>query len=189
MWPPTVGLFFDARQGPFEAGWKSRAVNYLPLTDSHLEPLISILTESFNQPPGKARPWVEASGRENWRLVVDSQPLGGAMLIPMGQWFGGRVVGMTGLAGVVVSPRARGRGVGKKLISSVLQEMRSDGVALSVLNGSTTSFYRANGYEKAGASYTIELSLKDLGHRAGPLEIRPLTEQNLKAKRSCSPSG
>ena len=88
-------------------------MNYLPLAEIHLEPLISILTESFNQPPGKARPWVEASGRENWRVVVDEEPVAGAMLIPMGQWFGGRVVGMTGLAGVVVSARARGRGVGK----------------------------------------------------------------------------
>ena len=155
-------------------------MNYLPLAEIHLEPLISILTESFNQPPGKARPWVEASGRENWRVVVDEEPVAGAMLIPMGQWFGGRVVGMTGLAGVVVSARARGRGVGKRLISSVLQEMHGEGVALSVLNASTSSFYRANGYERAGASYTVELNLKDLRHRAGPLEIRALHNGNLK---------
>lgn len=152
-------------------------MNYLSLDESHLEALISILTESFNQPPGKARPWVEASGRENWRVVVDEEPLAGAMLIPMGQWFGGRVVSMTGLAGVVVSARARGRGVGKKLISSVLQEMRQEGVALSVLNASTTSFYRANGYERAGASYSMELSLKELNFRGGPLEIRPHSQE------------
>ena len=53
-------------------------MNYLPLAEIHLEPLISILTESFNQPPGKARPWVEASGRENWRVVVDEEPVAGA---------------------------------------------------------------------------------------------------------------
>ena len=157
-------------------------MNYLPLAESHLEALISILTESFNQPAGKARPWVEASGRENWRVVVDEEPLGGAMLIPMGQWFGGRVVGMTGLAGVVVSARARGRGVGKKLISSVLREVWDEGVALSVLNASTSSFYRANGYERAGASYSMEVSLKELNVRGGPLEIRLHSVEQLESE-------
>jgi predicted acetyltransferase len=154
-------------------------VNYQHLQTADIDDLGSLVSESFNAPDDIARPWIERSGVPNWRVVKDSTSLlGGLMVIPMGQWFGGRAVPMTGLAGVVVSPRARGRGVGKRLIGQTLEEIRDSGVALSALYASTTSFYRHCGYERAGAAYQVELNLKELTARSGPLEVRTLEAED-----------
>ncbi|MFA5506114.1 MAG: GNAT family N-acetyltransferase [Vulcanimicrobiota bacterium] len=160
-------------------------MHYRPLPEEKIDELASIISESFNTPAGIARPWIEASGLQNWRVIEEGEAaLGGLMVIPMGQWFGGRAVSMTGLAGVVISSLARGRGVGRQLISSTLQELRDQGAALSALYGSTTSFYRAAGYQRAGANYLLEVELKGLDFKAGPLEIWPLTDQDKAAEEA-----
>ncbi|MBI3925782.1 MAG: GNAT family N-acetyltransferase [Armatimonadetes bacterium] len=71
----------------------------------------------------------------------------------MAQWFGGRAVPMTGIAGVAVAPEARARAVGRALIRETLQELHKEGVALSALYPSTLPFYRASGYELAGSRF------------------------------------
>lgn len=171
-----MSLSFGFPSREFQAGsGKQSFVIYQPLSTTDIEELARLISESFNFPPDKAQPWIERSGVEHWRVLsIGGRILGALLMIPMGQWFGGRAVSMTGLAGVAVSPTARGRGVGQKLIGETLREMKQNGTSLSALYGSTTSFYRRCGYERAGAAYQIEVKLKDLVARAGPLEVRPL---------------
>jgi predicted acetyltransferase len=156
---------------------KGIVVNYRHLQHSELDSFDQAVAASFNTPLEMTRSWIEASGLANWRVVAENETLlGGLMLIPMGQWFGGRAVSSTGLAGVVVDASARGLGVGKHLVAEALSEMRANGAALSALYGSTTSFYRRRGYERAGATFQVEVNLKEIAGRSGPLEIRVLTE-------------
>lgn len=143
------------------------------LTEEFQDDLALLAAESFNFDPDQSRGWFKNTGLENWRVVLDGQTvLAGLMQIPMSQWFGGRPVSMTGIAGVVVSPKCRGKGVGQTLIGSSLRELRKRGVGLSALYASTTSFYRRNGYEIGGPAYHFSLNLKEITGRAGGLEVR-----------------
>lgn len=153
-------------------------ISFVPLDSSQLVRMARIEHEAFNMPEEACLRWIERTGIKEWRAVLDSrnEPQGGLIRIPMGQWYGGRVVGMTGLAGVAVSYSGRGQGVGQALMRGALEEMRGEGTALSALYGSTTSFYRRCGYERAGARHLVEIPLRELSGRGGPLDIRPLRE-------------
>lgn len=155
-------------------------MNYQHLHTQDIDALAAIVSESFNMPPDKVRIWMERAGWQHWRTLRNDKKemLGGLLQIPMAQWFGGCAVPMTGLVGVAISPRARGCGAGQSLMKQSLVEMREQGAALSALYGSTTSFYRQCGYERAGACYRLEVKLRELNSRAGPLDIRPLAEHH-----------
>lgn len=155
-------------------------MNFQPLHPDQLSKIAEVISDSFNTPQDKAELWIQRSGIEHWRIIQDptGEVLGGLLRIPMAQWFGGRPVSMTGLAGVAMSSFGRGQGAGQGMMRQALQEMRSENTALSALYGSTTSFYRRCGYERAGSRFLAEVQLKHLEGRGGPLQIRRLTGAN-----------
>ena len=74
------------------------------------------------------------------------------------QWWGGRRVPMAGVAGVVVAPEYRGRGVGSMLMRGVLQRgASSKGFPLTALYPATTVMYRHLGYEFGGGPVPVLL--------------------------------
>jgi predicted acetyltransferase len=75
----------------------------------------------------------------------------------MTQWWNGRAVPMAGVAGVAVAPEERGRGVGRALMTALLELIASRGYPLSVLFPSTLPLYRSLGWEIAGTSYEAVL--------------------------------
>jgi predicted acetyltransferase len=158
---------------------------YSAISNAKVPAVASLVADSFNLTEEKCALWIERSGQQNWRALEDATgTLGALMRIPMGQWFGHRPVSMTGLAGVAVSTCARGKSTGQTLIRHALEEMREEKTALSALYGSTTSFYRRCGYERAGSRFMAEVPLRQLASRAGPLEVRPLTgELEAQAER------
>jgi len=74
----------------------------------------------------------------------------GALALPCHQIVGGRPVTAGGVASVCVSPEARGRGLGRSVMSSLVTAMRDDGLALAPLWPSSVAFYRRLGWEIAG---------------------------------------
>lgn len=140
--------------------------------------MAALVSESFGMPQDKCELWVQRSGIENWRVLKTPNIDAGLMRIPMAQWFEGRAVSMVGLAGVAVSIAGRGQRLGQKLMRESLQEMREEGTALSALYGSTTSFYRRVGYERAGSRFSAEVSVRELTSRGGPLEVRGLCPED-----------
>lgn len=148
---------------------------YLSPSPDELHPLTTLISESFGMPEDKCELWITRSGLENWRVLKVPGLQAGLMRIPMAQWFGGRAVTMTGLAGVAVSTAGRGQKLGQRLMRETLAEMREEGTALSALYGSTTSFYRRVGYERAGSRFLAEVPVRELPSRGGPLEVRNLT--------------
>lgn len=154
--------------------------DYHPPATDQVSALAALVADSFNTPQAQSELWVERSGIENWRVLLegDTTIVGGLMQIPMAQWFGGRPVSMTGLAGVAVSAFGRGRRFGQRLLEHALSEMRESGTALSALYASTSSFYRRCGYERAGSRFLAEVQVRELTSRGGPLEVRPLTAEN-----------
>jgi len=97
------------------------------------------------------------------------------------QFWGGRLMPMGGVAGIVVAPEARGRGVGSQLMKAMAQRSRELGDLVSALYPATIPMYRAHGWEVAGAQHRITLSadaLRTLGGKDVPL--RTATESDIE---------
>ncbi len=76
-----------------------------------------------------------------------------ARFLDMQQWWNGRPVPMAGVASVAVAPEERGRGVGRALMTALLELIASRGYPLSVLFPSTLPIYRSLGWEIGGTSH------------------------------------
>ena len=94
-----------------------------------------------------------------------------------GQWFGGRVVPTSGVAGVAVVPDKRRKGLGRLVLTRLLQEARERGAAISTLFPTTPFPYRRLGWEEVGALTYFALPASALaGVRPDPrVELRPAT--------------
>jgi predicted acetyltransferase len=102
-------------------------------------------------------------GAENWRLLRQGERvIAGLALYHMGQWYGGQVVPMAGIAAVGVAPEYRGQGVARELLSRTLEELHRQGVPISALYPATQILYRKVGYEQAGSYCRWELPIASI---------------------------
>jgi len=140
---------------------------------------LDIRTRAFGTLSEAARPaWVSSVQKaiEERRTIAvydDEVLVGRAMLWPFRQYWGGREVAMAGVAGVVVSPESRGRGVGSALMDGVIERGRELGFGVSVLYPATVPVYRRRGWEMAGVQtrFTIQARLlREL--RGGAVAVR-----------------
>jgi predicted acetyltransferase len=100
-----------------------------------------------------------------------------------GQWFGGRLVPTSGVAGVATAAELRGRGLGRLVLTRLLRDVRERGAVISTLFDTTPPPYRALGWEEVGALvyYTVPTRvLADLRFDAGTT-LRPATEADIPA--------
>ncbi len=149
------------------------------ITRDQLDTLWDIRNRSFGHTP--------ASEREQWRKnqdeVIDQRRLvgvydgdrlvAGARIRDFRHWWLGRAVPMAGVAGVVVSPEYRGRGVGSRLMRGVLARSRELGAPLSALYPATVPIYRHLGYEFGGGRYRFTFPASDLRRLGGQdVELR-----------------
>jgi predicted acetyltransferase len=144
-----------------------------PAADAELAAYGDVVKQVYNTINDERRAeWLRRVTRANVRVVRDGATVvGGLMLIPMGQWFGGRSVPMTGVAAVAVLPEHRGRRAATELMAAVVRELRAAGTPLSALYPATQPLYRAVGYECAGVEYRTEVQAQALrgGDRSAPL--------------------
>jgi predicted acetyltransferase len=73
------------------------------------------------------------------------------------QWWGGRRVPTADVGGVAVAPEARGAGVARLLLSTLLERAREQGAAVSALYPTVSAVYRSLGWEVAGALRHVDL--------------------------------
>ncbi|MHC5209448.1 MAG: GNAT family N-acetyltransferase [Planctomycetota bacterium] len=141
-----------------------RAEGFRPPRDRHDERAFAAMAgEAFDLPTDDAGAWLERAGAEHARLLFEGDlAVAGLLRIPMGQWFGGRSVPMTGVAAVAVPAEHRGRGAARRLMAAALTEMRGEETALSALYPATTTLYRRGGYEIAGGRYEVEIPAASL---------------------------
>lgn len=140
----------------------------------------AISADAFLMPPGLETTFLKILGWEAVRTIERrGELLGGLVLLPLGQWFGGRSVSMAGIGSVAIAPHARGDGAAAFLMQSVLAEAHDQGFALSTLYPATQRLYRQAGYEQAGSHGLWEVSLASIGRsddccRYGPLMPRAI---------------
>lgn len=89
-------------------------------------------------------------------------PVGAAILQDMRQYWLGRPVGCAGVSAVKVAPEYRGRGIGRRLMTELLDLIADRGYPLSVLYPATIPIYRSLGWELAGAKYRFTVPARSL---------------------------
>lgn len=133
-----------------------------------------IIEQCFIGSPSDTEPYLNRIGVENFRVIRQAKEVvGGLGLLPMGQWYGGVCVPMTGIAAVGIAPEYRGSGAAIALMQNVVRELHSTGISLSVLYPATQHLYRKAGYEQGGSYCGWEI----------PTQSIQITEQPLPAIR------
>lgn len=153
------------------------AVGWLFVTDLEIRPLgpdddldaqLDLSQQAFGVVP--------AAEREDWKqraaakvgagqflgAFAGGSPAGAAYFHDMRQWWHGRPVPMAGVAGVKVAPEHRGRGVGRRLMTELLDQIADRGYPLSALYPATMRIYRSLGWEVAGSRYRITVPTREL---------------------------
>jgi predicted acetyltransferase len=149
--------------------------------DRHLD----ILAWSFAIPREDLVEFFARAGSEKIRVLREAgRPVAGLTLLPMGQFFGGRSVPMTGVNLVGSAPEARGRGAATRLMRACVREMRDGGVPVSTLYPAKQTLYRRAGWEVAGARWELSVNARDLDAATRELDLRPVEDADLPAVRA-----
>jgi predicted acetyltransferase len=137
-------------------------------------PQLDLAERAFGAVPAAERdsrlrslPGQLASGRI-LGVFAGRQPAASASFHDMRQWWYGRQVPMAGVAGVMVAPEYRGRGVGRRLMTALLDEIAARGYPLSALYPATMPLYRSLGWELAGARDTAVIPARSLRALTSP---------------------
>jgi predicted acetyltransferase len=99
---------------------------------------------------------------------VGGVPAGAAMLHDMRQYWLGKPVRLAGVASVKVAPEHRGRGIGRTLMTELLNVTAERGYPLSALYPATAPIYRSLGWELAGAKHRFWVPARSLRDLAEP---------------------
>ncbi len=134
-----------------------------------------VVESLFGSPPapGWHEGFAKKTGAENVFVAHSrSEVVGGYVLFPFGQFFGGRSVPMGGVSAVAVAPHARGKGAAIAMMRHALREARRRGQPLAALYPATQTLYRKAGFELAGSRihYRVPTRLIGIGDRS--LEVR-----------------
>lgn len=139
-----------------------------------LDAILQVRTRSFWPSEAPSR---ERSGQVLEQAVTSRRAIVGTVadrvvaygrIRPFAQLWGGRPVPMAGVAGVVVAPEQRGRGVGTVLLRALLDRAVDLGDPLSALYPATVPPYRRLGWEWGGVRHRVSLDtalLRGLGGR------------------------
>ncbi len=159
--------------------------------ESDLTPLGAMMHHAFGGPIDASLEWIKTAPAEN-RVVRTGEPVRGPIAaclrrMKMGLWVGGKSVPLMGIAGVAVSPEARGLGHAPWMMGEAIKEMWSEGVALSGLFASTQPLYRKVGYEHAGRLTVVSAPITLIGPDVPtPLGVvRPIVEADTQSVRAC----
>lgn len=136
------------------------------VAEEHLDSVWQVRIRSFG-PGGDRDEWMKnartfVADRRMIGVVDGDVLVAAARIWPFEQWWRGRRVPMGGVAGVVVAPEYRGRGVGSLLMRGVLRRCAEKGYPLTGLYPATTVLYRRLGYEFAGSRYKFSFQAADL---------------------------
>lgn len=130
--------------------------------------MAEVVALAFGSTSEDCAEWIQRSGNglSDWRAMAAGSRVDACLrFIPMGQYYGGKSVPMVGVAGVAVSPEARGQGLGRRMMNEAMSELAASGAVLSALYASTQSLYRQVGFEQAGYRCEITIPIEHIDVR------------------------
>ncbi len=159
------------------------------IDDNDLDAYFDIRSQAFGRPEADRISWTTRVRDDAFAVGAfdGGRLVGGARVLPAAQWTVGRSVPMGGVAGVVVRPEDRGRGVCRTLMEHALQWMRDHEISVSTLHPASTRVYRSGGWEIAGGQGGFRVPSRSLAaiRFGSDLEVGRLTAQDWPAVRSC----
>lgn len=161
-----------------------------PRGEADLVDVARMLSLAFAGPREGTRQFIDNAQPENIRILrltndPSARPQACFVRVPMGQYFGGKRVPMTGIAGVAVPPESRGGGLALTLMREALREIAAEGTPLSTLYASTQTLYRQVGYEQAGHRFQYRIPIERIAVRDRSMFVRPLTDDDQPAVEAC----
>lgn len=151
-------------------------LEYSSIRDDEIDAAVRINSVSYGMTEEYVRTWFERAGTVDLRVARrGGAPVATVRLIRMGQFWGGRSVPMTGIAGVATAPEARGSGVARWMVDRALEEIHGSGAPLSTLFPATVALYRRSGYELAGRTVVARIPITNLPRGDRSLSIRAVT--------------
>jgi predicted N-acetyltransferase YhbS len=160
-----------------------------PLTpDDDMDAQVDLGQRAFGPMSAAQRAiWVDVTRlRVSQGLVLGAflagRPAGAATVHDMRQWWHGRAVPSAGVASVKVGPEHRGQGIGRRLMTAVLDLIAGRGYPVSPLYPATMPLYRSLGWELAGGRSEATVPARSLqslmpadpGVPAAPLGVAAL---------------
>jgi predicted acetyltransferase len=91
-----------------------------------------------------------------------------ALYHDMRQWWHGGEMPLAGVAGVKIAPEHRGRGIGRRLMMTMLDLIAERGYPVSALYPATMPIYRSLGWEIAGGCYVTAVPARELRSLVAP---------------------
>ncbi|TVP71079.1 MAG: GNAT family N-acetyltransferase [Leptolyngbya sp. LCM1.Bin17] len=134
-----------------------------------------IMAQSFVVAVEQEQTYVDTLGHDHLRLVRHGDDiLGGLVLLPMGQWFGGQRVTMTGVGSVAIAPQGREQGAATFLMGAAVQEMAQAGVPISTLYPAVQRLYHQVGYGLGGTYCLWDIATAQIPEQRPSLDLYPL---------------
>lgn len=140
-----------------------------PVTpEDDFEPQVDLGQRAFGlYSPAQKASWLYAArlrARQGMFLgaFAGEQPAGAALFHDMRQWWAGSAVPCAGVASVKVAPEYRGLGIGRRLMTELLDLIAARGYPLSALFPATMPIYRSLGWELAGGRYEATVPARSL---------------------------
>jgi hypothetical protein len=129
----------------------------------------------------------QPGGTRDVLLQLDGQRISRVVIIPMLMRVGAAVLRMDGVGGVETVEGFRNRGYSRRVMETVLEQIKAGDASLSTLFG-IQDFYQKFGYDTAGPELTVILPEPDNSELAPTIPkgwlFRPLTERDLPAVMS-----
>jgi len=157
------------------------------LTSADHDQALVVRARSFGKLEDSMRDWwiaIQDSLIEQRRIlgVFDGDRLvAQAKARPYQQFWGGRPVPMGGIAGVVVSPEYRGRGVASMMMRALAERAVELGDVVSALYPATVAPYRRTGWEIVGAQTRVTIDTNLLRGLGSPdVRVRPGTKDDVE---------
>jgi predicted acetyltransferase len=156
-------------------------------TDDEAQQHSDILAQSFVVGADQELTYLQQVGYHQGRILRrGDRVLGGLAMFPMGQWFGGQLVTMTGIGSVAIAPECRGQGAAKYLMESAIQELAQQGIALSTLYPAVQALYENVGYGQGGTHCRWQVTTTAIPFQAILLPVYRLEpDPGLSLWRSC----
>ncbi|MGW4380971.1 GNAT family N-acetyltransferase [Kitasatospora sp. NPDC004531] len=121
------------------------------------------------------RPSVLAAPAQVRVAVEAGRVVGGLIVLPMSQYYGGTPLPAAGLSTVCVAADRRGRGVAGALITETLREQAAAGAVVSPLWTPALGFYRRWGWDVAGDAWTLDRPIEAFAPTAAPYRVADVT--------------
>jgi predicted acetyltransferase len=103
---------------------------------------------------------------------IGGEVVGGYVLLPTGEFYGGRSVPAQGISAVAVHPASRRRGVAGALMRDAVTSARERGAAVAPLFAATVRLYRRWGWEVCAQMYRHTVQMRALRGLTGTGVVR-----------------